>query len=263
MENNKKSFILHLDSLCVLDDMNFEQKGILIDAIYKFHLGAEVDLDFGMKMAFAPFKNQFIRDNEKYSEFSQKQSFNGKKGGRPKKTEENPKNPSLLEKPKKAYNDNVSDSVNDNVNDSENENESIFLLEKETKKNNTVFDFKNALIDYGFEKNLVDDWLKVRKTKKATNTETAFKAFIHEIESKNCNINEMLQLAVTNSWSGFKHTWAENLKNNNQNITSTRSNAEIFNTAMQSEAAKNFRFGKQQARFSTAEALEAIAKNTE
>lgn len=228
MENNKKSFILHLDSLCILDDMTLEQKGILFDAIYKYQLGIEVDLDFGMKMAFAPFRNQFIRDNDKYIEFSKKQSENGKKGGRPKKQneqQENPKNPSLFEKPKKAYNDSVSDSekVNDNESDNEKENKSNndFLFEKETKKTN-VFSFKKKLIEYGFQENLVDDWLKVRKTKKATNTETAFKAFINEIESKDCNINEMLQIAVTNSWSGFKHKWVENLKNNNSEPTDSQ-----------------------------------------
>ena len=78
------------------------------------------------------------------------------------------------------------------------------------------FDFRTSLIDYGFKSNLVDDWLKVRKTKKATNTETAFKSFISEIESRQCNINEMLQTSVTNSWSGFKHKWVDNLKNTDQ-----------------------------------------------
>ena len=53
---------------------------------------------------------------------------------------------------------------------------------------------------------------KVRKTKKATNTKTAFKAFISEIESRQCDINEMLKIAVTGSWSGFKHKWVDNLK---------------------------------------------------
>lgn len=141
MENNKKSFILHLDSLCVLEDMTFEQKGILFDAIYKYQLGIDVELDFGMKMAFAPFKNQFIRDNEKYLEFSKKQSENGKKGGRPKtKTEqkENPKNPSLFEIPKKAYNDSVSDNVNEKVNVNESDNE---------KKNKELDEIENFVSD--------------------------------------------------------------------------------------------------------------------
>lgn len=137
MENNKKSFILHLDSLCILDDMTLEQKGILFDAIYKYQLGIEVDLDFGMKMAFAPFRNQFIRDNDKYIEFSKKQSENGKKGGRPKKQneqQENPKNPSLFEKPKKAYNDSDSDNVSEKVNDNESDNE---------KKNKDLVEIEN------------------------------------------------------------------------------------------------------------------------
>jgi len=76
-----------------------------------------------------------------------------------------------------------------------------------------IFNFKKSLIDYGFEKKLVDDWLLVRKNKKASNTETALKTFINEIESRDCNINEMLQIAVSNSWSSFKHNWVDNLKN--------------------------------------------------
>lgn len=74
-----------------------------------------------------------------------------------------------------------------------------------------TFDFRKSLIEYGFKIDLVDDWLKVRKTKKATNTQTAYKSFISEIESRECNINDMLQISVTNSWSGFKHKWVDNL----------------------------------------------------
>lgn len=123
MENNKKSFILHLDSLEILDDMNLEQKGILFDAIRNFHLGIETDLDFGMKMAFAPFKNQFIRDNEKYSVIVERNKSNGSKGGRPPKEskEKEAKKPTglfgLSEKPKKADNDNDNESDNDNDNE--------------------------------------------------------------------------------------------------------------------------------------------------
>ena len=80
------------------------------------------------------------------------------------------------------------------------------------KKPTNSFDFRKSLIEYGFKSELVDDWLKVRKTKKATNTKTAFKVFISEIESRQCDINEMLKIAVTGSWSGFKHKWVDNLK---------------------------------------------------
>ncbi len=121
------------------------------------------------------------------------------------------------------------------------------LLEKEPKQKplkTTSFNFKKKLVDYGFDEKLVSDWMAVRKTKKATNTETAFDSFIKEIESRSCNINDMLQICVTNSWSGFKFKWVDNLNNaqNGKQQRQEQSNAEIFATAMQSETAKNFRF---------------------
>jgi len=120
--------------------------------------------------------------------------------------------------------------------------EDIVLFEKEPKKQSR-FNFKKKLVDYGFNEKLVDDWIAVRKTKKATNTETAFDSFIREIESRSSNINDMLQICVTNSWSGFKYKWVDNLNNlKNGGQQETKSNAEIFATAMQSETAKNFRF---------------------
>lgn len=85
---------------------------------------------------------------------------------------------------------------------------------KESKVNNipteVVFNFKNSLIDYGFEENLVDDWLKIRKSKKATNTETAFKKFISEIEKTNKDKNEILEIIITKSWKGFENAWLNN-----------------------------------------------------
>jgi hypothetical protein len=73
------------------------------------------------------------------------------------------------------------------------------------------FDFKQALLDYGFLPNLVDDWLAVRRTKKATNTQTAYNNFIKELESRCHNKNETIELIVTQSWSGFKWKWVDNL----------------------------------------------------
>jgi len=137
MVKDKKSFILHLDSLCVLDEMSFEQKGVLFDAIYKYQLGEEVELDFSMRMAFAPFKNQFIRDNEKYLQFIERQSNNGKKGGRKQETKTNPNNPSLSKEAKPTLNDSDSDSDSDNGNDSVNGNANE---EKEEERAQEIFE---------------------------------------------------------------------------------------------------------------------------
>ena len=71
------------------------------------------------------------------------------------------------------------------------------------------FDFKNSLIEYGFEEKLVDEWIAVRKNKKATNTETAFNLIKTEIEKTKLNPNDCIKLAVEKSWAGFKSEWVK------------------------------------------------------
>jgi len=92
----------------------------------------------------------------------------------------------------------------------EKENKEIVLFEKEQK-----FDFRRELILYGFNEQLVNEWLLVRKNKKSTNTETAFKKFIIEIEKIGGNINETIETCIEKSWAGLKKEWIDNLKNNN------------------------------------------------
>jgi hypothetical protein len=69
------------------------------------------------------------------------------------------------------------------------------------------FDFKKSMFNYGFDENLIDDWLKVRKTKKATNTETAYKKFINQVEKSGHSINDVLEKCIEKSWSGFEADW--------------------------------------------------------
>lgn len=81
---------------------------------------------------------------------------------------------------------------------------------KENKVNNKTkkqFNARKFLLDLGGEENLIIDWLKVRKNKKATNTETAFNNFKKELSKSKYNINQILSVCVTNSWSGFKSSW--------------------------------------------------------
>jgi len=123
-----KSFILHLDTLNILNEMTNEQAGTLFKAIYEYQKGSEPILDFAMKMAFMPFKNQFARDAEKYLRVCERNKNNGLKGGRPKNeldtiTQNNPKNPvGYLEtqnnpkEPKKPDSDSDSDSDSENNN---------------------------------------------------------------------------------------------------------------------------------------------------
>ena len=94
--------------------------------------------------------------------------------------------------------------------DKRREDKEIVLFKKETK-----FNFKNSLIEYGFNKDLIDDWLKVRKAKNGINTKTSFKSFITEIEKSTLDKNEILKICIERDWKGYKKEWIDNLTTNN------------------------------------------------
>jgi len=82
--------------------------------------------------------------------------------------------------------------------------------EEYTKAAALPFSFYNSLIKLGGEKQLVSDWLEVRKNKNATNSKTAFNGFKKQLEKTNSDINKILTLCVEKSWAGFKAEWFEN-----------------------------------------------------
>lgn len=93
----------------------------------------------------------------------------------------------------------------------------VWLIHNQKEAKIEKFSFKKAMINYGFSENLVNDWIDVRKTKKATNSETAFKRFISEIEKRTCNLDQVLELIVSKSWSGFEWEWIDKTNNSNAN----------------------------------------------
>ena len=112
----RKSFILHFDSLGMLDELTDEQAGKLFKAIKANRIGEEIEVDLITKIALSSFKAQFARDDDKYKNVANRNGINGSKGGRPKKTAE-PKKPSGLignpNEPRKADSVSVSDSDSD------------------------------------------------------------------------------------------------------------------------------------------------------
>lgn len=120
----KKSFLLHIDSLCILEELDDEQKGQLFNAIYKYQLGEQIELSPIIKIAFSQFKNQFIRDEEKYKSTCEKRKLAGSKGGKQRVANQanatKPKQTQANQADNKNKNKNKSD--NDNVKDSDNKN---------------------------------------------------------------------------------------------------------------------------------------------
>ena len=109
--------------------------------------------------------------------------------------------------------------INPNLlgNKSENNSDKNPTYNITSTNNKTInkYSFKKSLIDYGFKKELVLDWLEVRKKKKSSNTKTAFNGFIKQVELSKKDINYVLEECVNRSWAGFKAEWL--LKHTNQN----------------------------------------------
>jgi hypothetical protein len=123
MNDLKKSFIVHIDSLDVLEELTIEQSGQLFHAFRAYNLGKEVELTGLLKAVFIPFKNQFDRDLEKYNSIVLRNRENGAKGGKPKGTQTNPVGIlGTQSNPNKPDNGSDSDSNNDSDNVSVKEN---------------------------------------------------------------------------------------------------------------------------------------------
>ena len=204
---NKTSVIFLKDWSILIKSLSNENQIIFWDMFMNYE--SEED-NICEAEAVAPVWNFIKMQLEKMDSKYQKNivarnKANGKKGGRPRKavekqgvveTQEKQKNPLGFSKTQKTLNE------NENVNENDNENKNII------KKN--IFNFRKSLIELGFSKNLIDDWLKVRKAKKAVNTKTAFTQIKNEVGKTELNIDDVLKMHVERSWSGFKISWYQN-----------------------------------------------------
>lgn len=130
-QTNRKSFIIHKDSLVILDEMSNEQAGIFIKSI-KFYQekGCLPELDFGLKMAITPFINQFQRDEEIYKKTCEARREAGSLGGKQKVAN------ASKSKQKVAK---VADNDSKNKSESESKNEN----KNEIKNNSNVMENHN------------------------------------------------------------------------------------------------------------------------
>ena len=96
---------------------------------------------------------------------------------------------------------------------------------QDNKDTPSAFSFYYELLKLGADKNLVSDWLKVRKNKKLTNTQTALNKFLKQVEISNYSLNEVLEKCVEKSWGGFESDWYK--KNNSDDFQRNRSTTKV------------------------------------
>lgn len=87
---------------------------------------------------------------------------------------------------------------------------------KPKKERDEDFDFKSALIQYGVDANLARDFCRIRKAKKAINTESAFNLLMVESDKAGILLKEAVKIAVEHNWSAFKDEWYWNLTHKGQ-----------------------------------------------
>jgi hypothetical protein len=140
----KKSFLLYIDALEVLNVLTDEQAGQLFKAIRAYQLEIEVETDPIIKIALASFIQNFKRDNEKYLMIVERNRANGIKNSKLKhKTQRNPVGPNGAHS---------SPFVTDNGNDSDNDIVSDSKKKKPIKKENpppTLEEVKQWFIEQG------------------------------------------------------------------------------------------------------------------
>jgi len=207
---SKNSFILHIDSLVILDKMTNEQAGQFIKLIYEYQKTGKIEVsDFAMQMAITPFLNQFERDNEKYENIVERNRGNGFKGGRPKNPKEPKKPNGLITNPpptKKADSD--SDSGNDSDNGSGNDKKYIYkskreFYEKEISDNLTkeqIEGYKN-MVKYIFGENPIKVPLdRILKAK----YQLRYESFVELIEIQSKSTKKLRDILL--SINGYEKT---------------------------------------------------------
>lgn len=76
------------------------------------------------------------------------------------------------------------------------------------------FDFKKALLGVGGNEDLITAFMAIRKTKKATNSEPAFKLFMSNVQKSGMGLNQILEICIQRDWKGFDPSWLKNQNNN-------------------------------------------------
>ena len=180
-QTQNKSFILHKDSLSVLNKLTDEQAGKLFKSIFIYQTENILPSDDLTSIIFEPFLNQFKRDADNYKKTCEARKIAGSKGGKQKVAN------ASKSKQKVA---NLADS------DSKNKNESKNKSENKNKNDLPIF----------INKNLFDSFVQMRNKIKKPLTDYAKELLIKDLTKfeniKTGNANIALENSIKNSWQG-------------------------------------------------------------
>ena len=206
MAAGKKSFVLYSDQKELFESLPDEQAGKLIKHIFNYVNDENpISEDALVNLAFISVKASLKRDLQKWEKQIEQRSAAGKASAEKRKqalteSNENQRPLKVVNEAQRNSTDNVSVSVSDNVSVNE-------IKEKDIPASG--FDFLTSLLDLGVDKQVAQDWMKVRAKHKASNTLTAFKKISAEINKSGRDANWCITKAVEKSWRGFEAGWIE------------------------------------------------------
>lgn len=201
-----KSFILHKDSLSVLNKLTDEQAGKLFKSIFAYQTQNILPNDELTSIIFEPFLNQFKRDEEKYQNVVERNKINiAKRWNKP-----NTKNTTGKTGIPKDTKNTDSDSKNKNKSDSDNKNDLPIFINKD----------------------LFNSFVEMRVKIKKPLTEKAKELLIKDLtkieNKKTGDANIALENSIKNSWQGVFEP-----KNNNYNKNFTNNDTPSFLSSFQ------------------------------
>lgn len=201
---NKKSFILYNDSLGILDELTDEQAGQLFKLIYQYNNPNKpkiTQITQMVNLAFYPFKTQFDRDLQSYSNVVERNKKNGSLGGRPKI-----KNPN---KPKKADKDTDTD------------------IDKDTDK--YIVDIGSGNVKFPTDDiKFIAEWTRWKKYKeahhkfkyKSVDSEQTAINMLWDMGNKTpTNCMKIINQSIANGWKGFVELKENLIKQSNARVS--------------------------------------------
>ena len=205
----RDGIIIYVQQYEAIKDLSQSDKGVLLDAIFHYHITGEVmqELPPMVLMAFTFIRISIDSNTRKYEAIVERNRENGKKGGRPR----NPNNPS---EPKKADTDTDTDTVKD--------------TKTKTESIDDLFSNENILL-----KPIVSEWIAYKKEiKDPYKTVRGMKAFVKELQKLSNNdpkvAKEITDRSMANNWKGIFEL-NNNFNNNGNGKTSpTRRATEIL-----------------------------------
>lgn len=208
MADSKKSVILYCDLIHTIEKMDNETAG----EFFKHYLRYVNDLkpkteNLLVELTFESVKQNLKRDLNRWDSIKLKRVEAGRIGGK-KRAERFKQNQANVASAKILKQNQANQAVNGNVN----VNDNVNVINNKDEYASNGFSFRKSLCDLGIKKELVNDFLKNRKLKRLANTETAFRNLKIEFEKTGKDLNDLIEIIISNGWGGFKNSWLENQK---------------------------------------------------